>query len=69
MDQDVTQLLLQLLPACCHAPCHDDNVAVSKLPVKLLFIGVAMIMVSLHSNRTVTKTEVGTGSGVLMLQV
>ena len=53
------------LPACCHAFCHDEmdwiSETVSQPNLKKNFfffkIRVALVMVSLHSNKNQTKTH------------
>jgi hypothetical protein len=48
-------LLLWHLPACYHAPCHEDN-GLSKPPVKCFLLeDLPLVLVSLHSYRIVTK--------------
>lgn len=57
-DQDLK------LPATaqCHVPCHDDRLTsetIRKPQINASFIRIVFVMVPFHSNRMVTKTDVG----------
>ena len=49
------------LPACCHAFCHDNNElnlsTISQHQLNVFLIRVAVFMVSLHSNKTLSETR------------
>ena len=50
------------LPVCRLVSHHDDSELNCKpVTIKCSFIRLAMVMVSLHSNRTLTKAEVNCG--------
>ena len=48
------------LPALCHVSCHDDNGlnlwTHKPAPIKCFLLWVVLVIVSLHSNRMLTKT-------------
>ena len=58
-------------PACLSDLCHDDNGLVSEIvskpPIKCFLLWVAMAMVSLLSNRTVTKSQHSSAQSPLLI--
>jgi hypothetical protein len=54
-DVELSAPPVPCLSGCCHTSCHNDNEIVSQLQL-FGFIRVALVMMSLHSNETLTKT-------------
>lgn len=63
VDQDMSSQLLLQCPACLPALIDSPSDVVSKPPIKCFFLSLALVMISLHSNRGVTPTLSKWGKG------